>query len=74
MFELNVSSFIILHQFVSIAKNLSEGQVKKLVGHSKSMDTFSVYGHEVNGEMEKTAHDIQGLFDDILNIETDETV
>lgn len=34
------------HTFVSIAQNLPEGQLRRLVGHSKSMDTYGVYAHE----------------------------
>lgn len=59
------------HTFISIAKNLSEGQIKPIVGHSKNMDTFGVYGHEVNGELEKTATELSRLFDDILKVNDD---
>lgn len=54
------------HTFVSIAKQLPEGLVKNLVGHSKSMDTFGVYGHEIEGEAESTAKMVNGLFLNIL--------
>lgn len=54
------------HTFISIAKNLSEGQIRPLVGHSKNMDTFGVYGHELRGELQQTAQQIERLFTDIL--------
>lgn len=54
------------HTFVSIAKNLSAGQVKAIVGHSQNMDTFGIYGHEVNGELQQTAQQIDTLFTEIL--------
>ena len=54
------------HTFVSIAKKLPEGMVKSLVGHSQSMDTFGIYGHDVDGEANDTAQRVNGLFVDIL--------
>ena len=54
------------HTFVSIAKQLPAGLVKALVGHSQSMDTFGVYGHEVEGEASDTAQRVNALFEDIL--------
>lgn len=58
-----VSLYELRHTFVSIAKTLSEGEVKPLVGHSKSMDTFGVYGHELNGEDAATARKVTALFE-----------
>lgn len=66
-----VSLYEMRHTFISIAKNLSEGQIKPIVGHSKNMDTFGVYGHEVNGELEKTAAELSKLFDGILKADDD---
>lgn len=54
------------HTFVSVAKNLSEGQVKQLVGHAQNMDTFGVYGHEVNGELQQTADQLGKIFEELL--------
>ena len=54
------------HTFVSVVKNLPEGQIKGLVGHSKSMDTFGIYSHELDGEMLGTAQDVSDLFKGIL--------
>ena len=54
------------HTFVSIAKDLSEGRVKSLVGHSKNMDTFGVYGHTVRGEMEETAELLDEIFHKVI--------
>ena len=55
------------HTFVSIAKNLSEGQIKPLVGHSRNMDTFGTYGHEIRGELQQTAAQLDHLFAEILD-------
>lgn len=54
------------HTFVSIASALPEGQLKQIVGHSKNMDTFGVYGHAVNGQAEKIASAIDETFKDVL--------
>ena len=55
------------HTFVSISSGIPEGQLKKIVGHSKSMDTFGVYGHLVDGQLEQTGAKIDGIFDKILS-------
>ena len=54
------------HTFVSVAKTLPAGEVKNLVGHSQSMDTFGIYGHTLLGEDERTAQKINGLFTQIV--------
>ena len=48
---------------------LPVGEVKQLVGHSKSMDTFGVYGHALDGEDVQTAQKINGLFERIISPE-----
>lgn len=50
------------HTFVSVVKVLPEGQVKAVVGHSRNMDTFGVYGHALEGEAKETAKEIDGVF------------
>lgn len=62
-----VSPYEMRHTFVSIIQELSEAEIKTLAGHSKSMDTFGVYAHAVNGTGEKTAQSIHNIFNDILN-------
>ncbi|MFZ2537894.1 MAG: site-specific integrase [Oscillospiraceae bacterium] len=62
----HISLYEMRHTFVSIAKNLSSGQIRPIIGHSKNMDTFGTYGHEMNGELQKTAVQIDDLFSDIL--------
>lgn len=61
------SLYELRHTFVSIVKNLPEGSVKEIVGHSKNMDTFGVYGHHFDGDNIKTANMIDDIFDNILN-------
>lgn len=57
------------HTFVSVAKVLPEGQVKAVVGHSKNMDTFGVYGHELSGEAAETARELESVFLKLLKRE-----
>ena len=61
-----VSLYELLHTFVSIAKCLSESELKALVGHSKNMDTYGVYSHEVNGDKIKTAQKLDIIIDNVL--------
>lgn len=60
------SLYELRHTFVSISSSIPEGQLKKIVGHSKSMDTFDVYGHIVDGQLERTGEKIDAIFDQIL--------
>lgn len=43
------------HTWYSINKALPTELVKQMGGHSASMDTFGVYGHEIEGEAQKFA-------------------
>ena len=54
------------HTFVSVVKSLPEGYLKQLVGHSKGMDTYGVYSHELLGDSKKTAELVEGIFGKIL--------
>ena len=51
-----ITLYELRHTFVSIeAGELKDGQLKMLVGHSKNMDTFGVYRHEIKGQREELA-------------------
>ena len=51
------------HTFISMMKSvLPEQQIKDVVGHSVSMDTFGTYGHIVEGEDRKIAEIIDLTF------------
>ena len=50
----------------ALKKNLAG---KAIVGHSKSMDTFGVYGHPVAGASEKTAVKLEQIFLEVLQTE-----
>ena len=62
-----VTPYQMRHTFVSIAKTLPAGEIKSLVGHSQSMDTFGTYGHAVNGEAQQTASKLHTVFSEILS-------
>lgn len=61
-----VKPYELRHTFVSICQRLPEGLVKQLVGHSKSMDTFGVYGHAVDGYSALAAGQLSTVFSDLL--------
>ena len=61
-----ISLYEMRHTFVSISKQLPEGTVKNLVGHSKNMDTFGIYGHQISGEAEQTAKAVGELFEKLI--------
>lgn len=61
-----VSRYELRHTFVSVVKNLPEGEVKALVGHSRNMDTFGTYGHELDGEQNQVAIRVNSLFLELL--------
>ena len=54
------------HTFISIVSSqthLTEGTIRQIVGHSKSMDTFGTYKHRVAGELENAAGVINLTFE-----------
>lgn len=62
-----VSPYELRHTGFSAMQTLPEGLVKSLGGHSKNMDTFGVYGHEMQGDTDLAAQMIQDRFDDLLS-------
>lgn len=55
------------HTFISINKiDMPLELLKTLVGHSVSMDTIKVYGHEVDGEKERAAQYVDDVFGKVL--------
>lgn len=53
------------HTFVSIAQNLPEGQLRRLVGHSRSMDTYGVYAHPFGDQGAGDVRRLDNLFSEI---------
>lgn len=62
-----VTPYELRHTFVSIAQVLPEAMVKQIVGHSRSMDTFGVYGHLVDGQAATAAEQMDSIFTEIQN-------
>lgn len=55
------------HTYISAMKNdLPEQMLKDLVGHSVSMDTFGVYGHVVNTEMQRAKSIMDSTFERLI--------
>lgn len=63
-----VTPYELRHTFVSAVKTLPEGEIKHLVGHSRSMDTFGVYSHALDGEQQSTAAKTQEIFSKLLHL------
>lgn len=56
------------HTMVSVVKSdMPEALLKGMVGHSASMDTHGVYGHVVNGDLERTAKIVDDVYSRILD-------
>lgn len=64
-----VTPYELRHTFVSAVKTLPEGYLKQLVGHSKDMDTYGVYSHQVKTDMDETATLVDRIFESILKDE-----
>lgn len=62
-----VSPYELRHTFISLNKGLPPELIKGYAGHSESMDTFGVYGHEVDGEKKRTADLIDGVLSGLLD-------
>ncbi len=50
-----------------MTKGLSDGEIKSLVGHSKNMDTWGVYSHDIIGEKQKIAEKLESIFDEFIS-------
>lgn len=55
------------HTHISLMQDtVPENMLKRMVGHTKNMDTFGVYGHEVDGEAAKAAALVDGVFNSLI--------
>lgn len=55
------------HTHISLMQDtVPENMLKRMVGHTRNMDTFGVYGHEVDGEAAKAAALVDGVFDGLV--------
>ena len=61
------SLYELRHTMVSVVKSdMPDPLLKMVVGHSKDMDTDGVYGHKVDGNLQRAADILDGVFDGIL--------
>lgn len=55
----DVTTYELRHTFISMMKDIPEGYLKKIVGHSKTMDTYGVYSHDMDGDAQRAADMVQ---------------
>lgn len=63
------SPYELCYTFVSAVKSLPEGYLKQVVGHSKDMDTYGTYSHDMDGDQKTTANLKENIFIEILKSE-----
>lgn len=54
-YQTKVSLHELRHTFISMCKKVPLEYLKSYVGHTEDMDTFGVYGHEIDGEQIEAA-------------------
>ena len=68
--QLGITSSVheLRHTFVSIAENdIPDPLLKRVVGHSQSMDTHGVYGHVLDDELTRALSMMEDVFDRVLD-------
>lgn len=65
-FENVISPYELRHTFVSVNDEMPEALKKPYVGHSPSMDTEGIYGHEKKGDLERAAAYVDETFKKII--------
>ena len=61
-----VTPYELRHTFVSVSAEMPEGMLQKLVGHTKSMDSFGTYGHAYNEMRKQTAEKSNEIWQKVL--------
>lgn len=57
-----ISLYELRHTFVSMVEDaVSPAQLRRMVGHSKNMDTYGWYSHAVSGRDDATAQTVSGV-------------
>lgn len=69
-----LTTYELRHTWASINDEMPEGIKKKVMGHSKSMDTEGVYGHLKQGDLQKAANCIDSAMSFILHQDADSGV
>lgn len=64
------SLYELRHTYVSVVKSdMPDPLLRAVVGHGTKMDTYAVYGHELEGDMERAAKVADAVFSAILGDE-----
>ena len=64
---IDISLHELRHTMISHMKSdVPSELLKQYVGHSQKMDTFGIYGHEVEGESQTTAGIVESVFEKVL--------
>lgn len=61
-----ITPYELRHTYVSINDEMPDGLKRQAMGHSKSMDTEGVYGHQKAGDLERIANICSSAIDEIL--------
>ena len=61
------SLYELRHTMISLSADVPDALLKPMVGHGKNMDTRGIYGHEVQGNRERTAALLDSAIRDVLN-------
>lgn len=62
----SISPYEMRHTFVSVCDEMPEALKKMIVGHSESMDTEGIYGHQKAGDLERAAGYADAAFKKII--------
>lgn len=63
----HVTLYELRHTFVSVVQHrLPDYLLKPIIGHSKSMDTHGIYGHDFDGFEDETATTLDAVFRELL--------
>lgn len=67
---ITASMYEMRHTYISIVKSdMPDPLLRATVGHSTHMDTYKVYGHELEGDMQRAAEMAGAAFDRVLKAE-----
>lgn len=64
---ISCSLYELRHTMVSLSQDdMPKQLLKRLVGHSETMDTYGVYGHSVDGELDRAKITLEGVFEKLI--------
>lgn len=64
---ISCSLYELRHTMVSLSQDdMPKQLLKRLVGHSETMDTYGVYGHNVDGELDRAKTTLESIFEKLI--------